>query len=136
MSVIEDQPVTTEATFDVAGMDCASCVSHVEKAIGKVGGVQACQVNLARGRAVVQFDPEKTNPNQIANAISESGYPASTEASAGSEAAGEEQRLNRQRAEARAWFGRAVAGIVLWFPVELTHWLRHLLGVHSHGVDW
>ena len=117
-------------------MDCASCVSHVEKAIGKVAGVQACQVNLARGRAVVTFDSARTNPNQIASAISEAGYRATPEGPAGSEMFQEEQRLHRQRDEARAWFRRAVAGVVLWFPVELTHWIRHLVGIHSHDVDW
>src|SRR5207237_7102511 len=38
-------------------------------------------------------------------------------------------------AEARAWFQRALAGFVLWFPIELTHWIRHL-AAHPHHVDW
>ena len=54
-----------EAALSVTGMDCASCVSHVEKAIAGVPGVQACEVNLARGRAVVKYDPGKTFINSI-----------------------------------------------------------------------
>ena len=46
----------TDATFSVGGMDCASCVSHVEKAAGSVPGVQACRVNLALGRATAGTD--------------------------------------------------------------------------------
>src|SRR5438094_4232485 len=100
MTVVDDdQTNAVEAAFGVAGMDCASCVSHVEKAIQKVGGVQACQVNLARGRAVVRFDPEKTNPVEIATAITEVGYPATPESAAGAEAIAEEQRMHRQRDE-------------------------------------
>jgi Cu+-exporting ATPase len=38
-----------EISFDVAGMDCASCVAHVEKAARKIPGVQDVSVNLARG---------------------------------------------------------------------------------------
>ncbi|MCB0299843.1 MAG: heavy-metal-associated domain-containing protein, partial [Calditrichaeota bacterium] len=34
-------------TIDVDGMMCASCVSHVEKAIKKVAGVQNASANLA-----------------------------------------------------------------------------------------
>jgi len=36
----EDKEIATEAAFGVAGMDCASCVAHVEKAVQRVGGVQ------------------------------------------------------------------------------------------------
>ena len=50
---------TSSATLSVAGMDCASCVAHVEKAARGVDGVNAARVNLARGRAVVEFDPAK-----------------------------------------------------------------------------
>src|SRR2546425_10286955 len=40
----------TEASLAVEGMDCASCVSHVQHAAESVPGVESCQVNLARGR--------------------------------------------------------------------------------------
>jgi len=137
MTVIgDDAKASAEATFDVAGMDCASCVSHVEKAIQKVGGVQACQVNLARGRAVVRFNPETTDSTEIAGAITDAGYPAEPESALGDEATIEQQRLDRQREEARAWFRRAAAGVAFWFPVEAIHWLRMLVYGHVHGVDW
>ncbi|HEX2971180.1 MAG TPA: heavy metal-associated domain-containing protein, partial [Tepidisphaeraceae bacterium] len=63
-----------EASIAVTGMDCASCVAHVGKAAGAVAGVEACDINLARGRAVVRFDPKQTDPEHIAQAISQSGY--------------------------------------------------------------
>ena len=37
----------------IAGMNCASCVAHVEKALLKVEGVQAASVNLATETATV-----------------------------------------------------------------------------------
>src|SRR4051794_12335520 len=70
---------TAQTALSVGGMDCASCVAHVEKAARKVDGVEVCSVNLARGRAVVRFDSGKTNPTQIAAAISDAGYPAEPE---------------------------------------------------------
>src|SRR5437763_324574 len=96
-----------ETAFNISGMDCASCVAHVEKAVRKLGGVESSQVNLARGRALVKFDPEKTNPREIASAITSAGYPARPEDVVSSQADAEQQRLNRQRDEARSWFRRA-----------------------------
>ena len=98
-----------EATIDVAGMDCASCVAHVEKAARGVSGVQSARVNLARGRAVVSFDPDKTDPSQVASAITDSGYPAAPEVSSG--ANNEQRRVAEQAAHARSWFTRAMVGM-------------------------
>ena len=67
----EQTSQSTRAMLIVEGMDCASCVAHVEKAAGKVAGVQQCAVSLASGRASVQFDPQQTSPAIIANAITE-----------------------------------------------------------------
>lgn len=52
-----DDPVTEAAQLSVAvaGMTCASCVGHVEKAIAKLPGVTKVSVNLATERADVTF---------------------------------------------------------------------------------
>jgi P-type Cu+ transporter len=129
-----------EAAITIEGMDCASCVAHVSKAARGVPGVQACDVNLARGRAVVRFDPAKTDPAQVATAITDSGYHAHVEDLSVSAANAEEQRLARQQAHARAWFRRFVVGFALWLPVELTHWVLYLTdphAAHRHGwMNW
>jgi len=40
-------------------------------------------------------------------------------------------------AHARRWFVRALIGLALWLPVELTHWGLALAGVHTHGwLEW
>jgi Cu+-exporting ATPase len=130
----ESQP--TQQAFSVEGMDCASCVAHVSKAASKLPGVQACDVNLARGRAVVQYDPAQANPEQIAQAITDAGYPSTPEPDPSAGENVEEQRLHHQMHHARAWLHRAIAGFVLWLPVELTHWILRVGGVHHHGVTW
>jgi Cu+-exporting ATPase len=122
----------TEADFSVNGMDCASCVSHVERAMQSVPGVSSAQVSLARGRAVVRFDPNQATPEAIAAAATDAGYPSAPESPGIVAANVEEQRLQRQAREARSWFWRAVIGSVLWFPLELTHWITRALGDHSH----
>ncbi|MCC7349117.1 MAG: copper-translocating P-type ATPase [Phycisphaerales bacterium] len=132
---------TKEAAISVDGMDCASCVAHVEQAMKQVPGVEACQVNLARGRATVRYNPATTDAEAISQAITKSGYPAELESIDDAKNV-EEQRLLRQQAHARTWFYRAMAGVALWLPVELTHWTLKWMGQdHQHqamagGVDW
>jgi len=46
---------TTDITFPVTGMTCASCVRRIEKALAKVDGVSSASVNLATERATVQY---------------------------------------------------------------------------------
>jgi Cu+-exporting ATPase len=123
------------ATLDIGGMTCASCVAHVQKAARAVPGVDAAEVNLARGRAVVHFDPGRTNPARISEAITAAGYPAAPQESGIEAQNAEAKRLQRQMHEARAWFRRAVVGVLLWLPLEAIHWgLRAFGPAHYHPM--
>ena len=64
-------------TIDVDGMMCASCVSHVEKAIKKVAGVQNASANLATHQAKISFD--NANLGEIVDAVRNAGYEVGTE---------------------------------------------------------
>lgn len=64
---------SSELQLPVAGMTCASCVGHVEKAIARVPGVQAVQVNLATGRADVRF-AGAPDPGAVVAAVEDAGY--------------------------------------------------------------
>jgi Cu+-exporting ATPase len=116
-----------EITLQVEGMNCASCVAHVEKAAKGVAGVEDCRVNLATGRAAVKLDPGKTTAQAVAAAITESGYPAT---------AGRVDEHSHHD-QSGIWFRRAVAGIVLWFPLELLHWIMRLMsGSEPAWMTW
>jgi Cu+-exporting ATPase len=128
----KDDPAEV-ATFDVEGMSCASCVQHVKKAAESIPGVQACDVNLAGGSAVVRFEGAG-DAEKVAEAISRSGYPAHVRNEQVDRAAAETERLEKQSHHARAWFWRAVIGILLWLPLEATHWILQLLGSHQHHL--
>ena len=65
---------TVDVSFPVTGMTCASCVNRVEKAIGKVAGVEQAAVNLATERATVTYDPNATTLSVIAAAVERAGY--------------------------------------------------------------
>ena len=63
-------------TFSVTGMTCSACSAHVEKAVGKVPGVESCPVNLMLGSMVVSYDEAVTNADRIIAAVTAAGYGA------------------------------------------------------------
>jgi Cu+-exporting ATPase len=65
---------TTDTQVPITGMTCASCVSRVEKAIGKVEGVTGVNVNLATERATVSYDPARVTLDDIQHAVERAGY--------------------------------------------------------------
>ncbi|MEE9285466.1 MAG: heavy-metal-associated domain-containing protein [Dehalococcoidia bacterium] len=58
----------------VEGMTCENCVRHVTKALQGVAGVSSVQVDLAAGRASVEYDPGQATVEAMAAAIKEAGY--------------------------------------------------------------
>ncbi|KTE18383.1 heavy metal translocating P-type ATPase [Sphingopyxis sp. H050] len=64
----------TEAEIGVAGMTCASCVGHVEKALSKVAGVTAATVNLATERASIRYRSGAVTLEDLESAIRGAGY--------------------------------------------------------------
>ncbi|GAC1455891.1 MAG: hypothetical protein NVSMB8_01840 [Candidatus Limnocylindrales bacterium] len=65
---------TTDISFPVTGMTCASCVRRIEKALARVDGVAAASVNLATERATVHYDPGVATPEALTAAIVKAGY--------------------------------------------------------------
>ncbi len=60
-------------TLQVAGMSCASCVAHVERALLKVEGVRAASANLATEAATVTVAPGVAFAD-LADAVEKVGY--------------------------------------------------------------
>lgn len=63
--------------FDIQGMTCSSCSSHVEKAVNKLTGVQKVNVNLLSNNMVVDYDENILDNEKIIQAVKNSGYGAS-----------------------------------------------------------
>lgn len=119
-----------EETLLIQGMDCASCVRHVEKAVRQLPGVKHVAVNLALGRAQVRFDPQSLDGNRIADAVSQAGYPARVQEQAATDQAIHDDAHARH---ARGWLVRGIIALVLWLPVEITHWV--MVGWSGHDPD-
>lgn len=62
-----------EKNYDVKGMTCASCVSHVENAVKKVEGVKEVNVSLLTNSLTVKAD-KNISDSIIAKAVEKAGY--------------------------------------------------------------
>lgn len=60
--------------IQVAGMTCAACSRRVEKAIGKLSGIEEVVVNFATEKAAVTFDETICSMEEIKQAIQAAGY--------------------------------------------------------------
>lgn len=63
-------------TFSVDNMTCASCPYIVKSSMEGVPGVAKVAVSFQANTATVSFDDAKTNPDAIATASMNAGYPA------------------------------------------------------------
>jgi copper chaperone len=59
-------------TMNISGMTCGHCVGQVTKALKSLDGVQVEQVKV--GLATVAYDPSRTSPDQLAQAVEDAGY--------------------------------------------------------------
>ena len=66
-------------SLPIAGMSCASCVAHVEKALGELPGVTGVVVNLGLGKASLNYDPIQSNVPALISAVADIGYDVPTD---------------------------------------------------------
>jgi copper chaperone len=65
-----------QTTLKVSGMTCAHCVRAVTTALEAAPGVRRAEVDLQRGRAVVEFDETRVSPRELASVVLDEGYAA------------------------------------------------------------
>src|SRR5205085_6056338 len=124
---------SAQASFAIEGMTCASCVARVERKLGRLEGVHAASVNLARERATVEYDPARVTVAQLIGAVEAAGYGAApvAEGVGTQEGADEEARrralvLRRLTLFAGAVLSAAVLALamappLMAFPTVQTH---------------
>lgn len=62
--------------LDVKGMNCATCPITVRVALKKVPGVLDARVTLEPPVAEVVYDDAQTNPEHLARATANAGFPS------------------------------------------------------------
>ena len=100
----------------VTGMTCAACQSRVQRTLEKQEGVTDASVNLMMKNATVTYQPSAITPDQLVDAIRETGYGAAL--ASPSQTAFEEQE-SRDHAQEREFrelrlkaVGSAIAGVI------------------------
>ncbi len=100
-------------TVPVSGMTCAACQARVQRTLTKTPGVAVASVNLMTNSATVSYDPAITSPEQLVDAIRETGYGAELPApdrTAADEQAAQDEARTREFVELR---NKAIVAFVL-----------------------
>ena len=132
-------PDRTQSTLSLAveGMNCASCVGRVERALRSVPGVDDASVNLATGRAVVH-GPADTQA--LVAAVGKAGY-AARAIDPGAQAADPQAHTRKEAEHATLRRDLLLAG-ALTLPVFALEMGSHFIpGMHEFvartiGVQW
>ena len=123
-----NEAATETIVLDIEGMMCAGCVGTVEKKLAQCEGVVRAQVNLVTEIAAVDYVPT-TDPQAIAQALSDAGYPSevrqSNDSAGSTGLQAETDWLERKEAEQKDQANQiAIAGTLLLLS-PLGH-LQHL----------
>ncbi len=71
---------TTHTLLRAEGFSCPSCVSKIEKQVGKLKGVETVKVHFASARIEVDHDESKVSVDDIVAVIAKAGYKAAPSA--------------------------------------------------------
>ncbi len=74
----DSDPTIVTVEFAVDGMHCGSCVALIEETLGEQPGVRSATVDLESARAVVGYDPTRTDADALAAVVAEAGYAATS----------------------------------------------------------
>ncbi len=110
-------------TLDVEGMKCAGCVGAVERKLTQNQGVISACVNLVTAVAVVKYQPEIVTPEDLAQLLSDKGFPSQARSSTDPPV-----RKTLVREQQQQFWQLGIATLLLLFS-GLGHW-EHWGGVH------
>ncbi len=113
---------TASLELPIQGMNCASCVQKIEKALLQTKGVTKAVVNLATEKAKVEYLPSETSFEEIKNAIRSTGYKVLEIAP--SEEVEDPERIAREK-EYKKLKIKLIVGIILGLTIFLgssRHW--------------
>ncbi len=112
-------------TLDITGMTCASCVRRVERALGKVEGVETANVNFASETALVTVDASVPVETLVA-AVEKAGYAATP-------AAADRSRGTAREDHARRTLMLVIFGAVLGVPAVVMAMSMDIAGIYIAG---
>lgn len=111
--------------YDVYGMTCSACQSHVQKAVSGLKGIENCNVNLLTNNMVVEYDEKEVNSDAIIKAVVDAGYNASLEKDKGSN---DFASKIKNEDTIKKMKKRLLISIIFWIPLMIIA-MSHM---HSH----
>ena len=110
--------------YEITGMSCAACASHVEKAVSAVPGVAGVAVSLLTNSMQVDYTPDAdpdTTARRICNAVEAAGYGASL-------ATAESENAELEDTETPKLKKRLIASLCFLVPLMYVS-MGHMIGL-------
>ena len=122
-------PTATQDTIlSVTGLNCASCVGRVEKALIGTPGVISASVNLASETATVTYASGATDPSALAAAVTQAGYAATPPSQT-------PDTHDRKAQEIRSLARQTLFAALLTLPVFVLEMGGHMIPGFHHWVQ-
>lgn len=117
----------TKKKFSVTGMSCAACSAAVEKAVGRLDGVESAQVNLLAKSMVCVYDESKAGVDAVIAAVEKAGFGAA-------ELAERERTAAPKKEKAAAGDGFTAIRTRLWVSIVFLVLLMYVSMGHMLGL--
>ena len=129
---------TAKVELPVTGMTCVNCAASIERALNrKLPGVVSASANFASERAVIEYVPAVSSPDDIVSTIQKAGYGAVLPEDAMDE---EDAESLAREAEIKDQTRKFLVGLLFAAPLFILSMSRDfgLTGPWSHGawVNW
>lgn len=125
-------------SFEVTGMTCSACSSHVEKSVRKLQGVAAVSVNLLQNRMQVEYDDKALSEEAIMEAVEKAGYGACPLEPAKQGKAKQERRpqnaMGQELASMRRRLWVSIAFLIPLMYISMGHMMGLPLPGFFHGA--
>lgn len=129
-----------QAVVSVEGLACPFCVFGLKRQLSKIRGVEAVEVDLGGGQAVLDLAPDaKVTEDQIRKAVRDAGFtPGKVEWRAAGGKAGSKQRSSAAETDGSAGTATfVIEGMRCEHcTTNLSTALQKLSGVRDARVDW
>lgn len=119
--------------FDVTGMTCSACSSHVEKSVDKLDGIQKVSVNLLTNSMQVEFDERTTNPQTIIGVVEHAGYGASVQKSIRGQVPVEAKKEDKSIAHMKMRLMVSVIFLIPLMYVSMGHMIFSWFSIEQPG---
>ncbi|MDN5723933.1 MAG: heavy-metal-associated domain-containing protein [Corynebacterium sp.] len=80
MSTSSSTDNTTRTVLRAEGFSCPSCVSKIEKKVGRLDGVESVKVHFASARIEIVHNPSVVTVDDLVAAVAKAGYTAAPSA--------------------------------------------------------